>query len=568
MTENGIPGQCKNFSKMTLIKLSRRFWLANLIIALFAAIMFIPFLGGVHLFDWDEINFAESAREMITSGNYMTVQINFVPFWEKPPLYIWIQAISMRFFGINEFAARLPNAVCGIASLLVLFNVGRKLNEFRFGLLWILFYGGSILPFFYFKSGIIDPWFNLFTFLSIYQFYNFISRPGGMLQLATSALFIGLAILTKGPVALLIFILVIGFYLIMVKSKVRIKLSDFIVFTLVLVLTGGSYFIVQILKGHFSIIEDFITYQIRLFKTKDAGHGGFLLYHFVVLFAGVFPASVFALPSLFGSKLETAISKDFFRLMLILFWVVLILFTIVRTKIVHYSSLCYFPLTFMASWTIYHSNQLRPNRKKIISVLTLLLGILLLLAATAITFLDSYKGFLIGHNLIKDPFAVACLGASGSWSGCEALSGLILIAGLTWFIRNWKRNKTEKGIRGLTISMAIYLFCSILLVTPHIEAYSQRSAVEFFRSLEDQDAYLATLGYKSYVPLFYGKIKQHNNPLSRDSKWLLTGEIDKNAYFAAKINKKESLIKDFPMLEFLFEKNGFVFFKRTPTDIK
>jgi len=42
----------------------------------------------------------------------------------------------------------------------------------------------------------------------------------------------------------------------------------------------------------------------------------------------------------------------------------------------------------------------------------------------------------------------------------------------------------------------------------------------------------------------------------------LTGEIDKNAYFAAKIKKKETLLKDFPMLEFLYEKNGFVFFKR------
>ena len=40
-----------------------------------AALLFIPFLGGVHLFDWDEINFAESAREMIVSKDYFTGQI-------------------------------------------------------------------------------------------------------------------------------------------------------------------------------------------------------------------------------------------------------------------------------------------------------------------------------------------------------------------------------------------------------------------------------------------------------------------------------------------------------------
>jgi 4-amino-4-deoxy-L-arabinose transferase-like glycosyltransferase len=56
------------------------------IIFVSAVIFFIPFLGSVHLFDWDEINFAESAREMIVTGNYSRVQIDFHPFWEKPPL--------------------------------------------------------------------------------------------------------------------------------------------------------------------------------------------------------------------------------------------------------------------------------------------------------------------------------------------------------------------------------------------------------------------------------------------------------------------------------------------------
>ena len=53
-----------------------------------AALAFVPFLGSAPLFDWDEINFAESAREMIVSGNYFQVQINYQPFWEKPPLFI------------------------------------------------------------------------------------------------------------------------------------------------------------------------------------------------------------------------------------------------------------------------------------------------------------------------------------------------------------------------------------------------------------------------------------------------------------------------------------------------
>ena len=63
--------------------------ITQLSIILLGLLLFLPGLGNVHLFDWDEINFAESAREMINSGNYLTVQINFEPFWEKPPLFIW-----------------------------------------------------------------------------------------------------------------------------------------------------------------------------------------------------------------------------------------------------------------------------------------------------------------------------------------------------------------------------------------------------------------------------------------------------------------------------------------------
>lgn len=53
-----------------------------------AALLFIPFLGAIHLFDWDEINFAECAREMIVSHNYSRVQINFQPFG-KNHLYLF-----------------------------------------------------------------------------------------------------------------------------------------------------------------------------------------------------------------------------------------------------------------------------------------------------------------------------------------------------------------------------------------------------------------------------------------------------------------------------------------------
>src|SRR5687767_12027722 len=131
------------------------------------ALIYIPFIGGVHLFDWDEINFAEISREMIATRDYLSVQVDYKPFFEKPPLFFWLQSLSMQLFGINEFAARFPNAISGILALIFIFKLGTRWVGQRFGMWWALSYLGSILPALYHKSGIIDPWFNLFIFGSI-----------------------------------------------------------------------------------------------------------------------------------------------------------------------------------------------------------------------------------------------------------------------------------------------------------------------------------------------------------------------------------------------------------------
>jgi 4-amino-4-deoxy-L-arabinose transferase-like glycosyltransferase len=104
-------------------------------------------------------------------------------------------------FGINEFAARLPNAIAGIITVILLFRLGRHWMNHRFGVLWALSYMGSILPTLYHKSGIIDPWFNLFIFAGIASWYEGSqSKWSGSKWYWVSGLMSGLAIMTKGPV--------------------------------------------------------------------------------------------------------------------------------------------------------------------------------------------------------------------------------------------------------------------------------------------------------------------------------------------------------------------------------
>ena len=295
---------------------------------------------------------------MLITGNYSTVQIHFQPFWEKPPFFIWMQAFCMNVFGIGEFAARLPNAVCGIFTIVTLYLVGKKLFSQKFGLLWALIHAGTLLPSLYFKSGVIDPWFNYFIFLSLILFIVSIHTENSKkwLYIALSGIILGIAVLTKGPAALLIEGACIFLFLLLSGNIKFLFKPLFFFFVFTILFSSSSWFLFQYLNGKSYIIEQFINYQIRLFQTEDSGHSGPFIYHFIVLLLGCFPTSILFILS-YRNKTAITLPQSHTRLiLLILFWVVLLLFSIVKTKIVHYSSLCYFPISFIATFGILHKD--------------------------------------------------------------------------------------------------------------------------------------------------------------------------------------------------------------------
>lgn len=316
----------------------------QLFIALAAALLFIPFLGNVHLFDWDEVNFAEAAREMLVTKSYLRVQIDFQPFWEKPPMFIWMQALCMKAFGINEFAARLPNAFMGILTLCSIFYIGKRTVNEKMAWWWVLLYAGSWLPAFYFKTAIIDPTFNFFIFASFFQVYLIKHGERKLLHSLLAGVFLGIAVLTKGPVAGLVAFLSFVVFLIWNKGIKGYKAHYFIWLSLACLATTFTWFGVDMIHNGLWFTREFIIYQIRLLTTEDAGHGGPIYYHFVVLLIGCFPAAAFLFQAgkQSSNSADSSKEKDFTQWMWILFWVVLILFSIVQSKIVHYSSLCYF----------------------------------------------------------------------------------------------------------------------------------------------------------------------------------------------------------------------------------
>ena len=90
-----------------------------------AIIAFMVFfgIGGVPLLDPDEPVYAETAREMILTGDYLSPRI-FGDYWyDKPPMYYWLVALAFHVFGDGEFAARFPAGLMAGGTALMLYFV-------------------------------------------------------------------------------------------------------------------------------------------------------------------------------------------------------------------------------------------------------------------------------------------------------------------------------------------------------------------------------------------------------------------------------------------------------------
>ena len=532
-----------------------------LIIVLYGLIFLVPFSGAVHLFDWDEIIFAESAREMIISGDYMTVTINYEPFWEKPPLFIWLQVIAMKMFGINEFAARFPNAICGILTLVTLFLAGRKIHGNRFGILWSMSYATAILPFFYFQTGIIDPWFNFFIFLGILFFIFFLeSRRAARrtLQVALSAFFLGLAVLTKGPVAVLIFTIAFGVFLFIRRGKIHAAPMHVVVFSLVLILTGGSWFLVAILNGNYDVVREFIIYQAGLFSEDFAGHSGFPGFHFVILLFGVFPSSVIMLKG-FTKKKEAAPGANTLRIwMYILLALVLVVFSLVQTKLVHYSSLAWFPVTFISAWVIHHWLERKLEIKRWQVVMLGGIGTVYVLITILIpTIMRNPDAFIDRFPQLIDPYVEGVLRTDAGWGVLAYFPAILLLGGLIYSLPRI-RKRDLSGLVVLHLITFLFTFSLMLSYVPKVEKMIQGPAIAFLEEQAGTDNRAVALGFKSFAPYFYGEWMPGDLPGDKED-WIDGDRDGHPLYVVMKADNSSKVMQKYPRLMIMDKQGGYVF---------
>lgn len=536
------------------------------LVGLLSLVLFVPFLGSVRLFDWDEINFAEAAREMIVTGDYLHVHIDYAPFYEKPPLFIWAQVLSMQMFGVNEFAARFPNAVIGAITMMVIFSIGRRFYDERFGWLWVIAYAGSLLPHFYFRSGIIDPMFNLFIFLGVYWMLRAVDGDSVKYG-AYAGLCAGAAVMTKGPVGLGLIGLTIAIGWLILRRNYSLPWRSTLAFMTVSVATSSIWFLIDYLQNGPTFVMENLAYQVRLLTTGDAGHEQPFWYHPVVVLIGCFPASMLLFGGLRSSASESLQQRTMRIWMIVLMCVVLVVFSIVKTKIIHYSSMTYLPLTFLAAiflhrwmagtfrWRWWHTAST--------------IGMAAVWSVLAFVALWAFanSAWLMSLPTFRDPFLREALQRKVAWLGFEPYLGLLIVTGalLAWYVR--RSGKHVASVVVLFGSVLVFVETLLPIIAPRIEPYTQGAALDFYEELQGKNTYVQPLSMKSYAHLFYTRktpeLSASARGLTQDAwqPWLLEGKLDRPAYFVCRIQDAGQW-RNHPNLREIRAEGGFVMFER------
>lgn len=151
---------------------------------------------------WDESRLAINAYEMLHNGNWLVTTFEGTPdLWNtKPPLMIWLQVVCMKIFGISELGLRLPSAIAGFLTVILLMLFLRRwLNSywpgFNASLILITSYGYVNVH--VTRTGDYDSLLVLFLTASAFSFYNYLDSISRK-QLFLSGLFLWLGIMTKG----------------------------------------------------------------------------------------------------------------------------------------------------------------------------------------------------------------------------------------------------------------------------------------------------------------------------------------------------------------------------------
>lgn len=491
-------------------------------------------LGNYKLFNLDEAIYSSVAKQMLYKGNILNPKYCGKDFYEKPPLLYWLMMGSFKIFGINEFSARFPSALAGIAIICIMFLFCRAFFGNEVGFLSGIILSTNFLMIALARAASTDMVLLLFITLSCLSFiYATLYKKENMYYLFFVSL--GLAVLTKGPIGALIPLSTVIVFLLLTNNLRLLKnMKLFKGIGILLLITLPWYVSISLLtKGEF--LEDFILYHnIGRFLRPMQMHSGSFLYYPVVILFGFFPWSAFLFNSI--SKIK---KKPVLFFCLIWSAITFLIFSFSRTKLPNYILPILPPLSIIvAEWY---------NRKNNIPLCSLIVLSGLMLSFTLLFLF--YKNIIIPHLPAEYEFL---------WG--ESIPAMFYI-GLVFFfsfvmIHILLIHKREDIVFWVKPSMMVVLtFILVNHVVPKVWEYKEFITVKFLKKIGGGgDKLNKIFMYRCNLPTisFYSSaeviLASEQNEIEANTK----------TYLITKSKFKDEIDKNFELIE---EVKGYVLYK-------
>ena len=316
------------------------------VLVLIALLMIFVNLGGIPLLDPDEPVYAETPKEMLQFGDFVSPRIYGEYWYDKPPMYYWLVAASFKIFGVSEFAARFPSALLALGGVLAIYGYGSRLFGERSGLLAAIVLVTSVEYFYLAKAAVTDITLTFFLSLSLLAFISG--------QYRFCYFFAGLATVTKGPVGLLFPGAVIFLYLTLDRRWHEIRNMKIPTGLLIFTATALPWYGAMYTMHGQAFVETFLGFHNLTRFTSPEHPEGVLWYYFVpVLIVGIFPWTGLLAQSVW-SALAQSRGTERSRLLFMVIWAafIFLFFSVSQTKLVSYILPMFPPLALLVGWYI------------------------------------------------------------------------------------------------------------------------------------------------------------------------------------------------------------------------